>query len=228
MKKSQSVSKTMNPSYGIIRGAQLQSRESFLYGRFETMMRPAFGSGIVSSFYLFNDELGFQNNWNEIDFEILGKNTNSIDSNVIKTIGGVTDNNLNVKHHTLAQRSSDAYWKLSISWTPTTVTWHLNDVIIRVLEIAIKKPMKIMMNIWKGKASWAGEFNSGLMPQYATYEYLRFSQYINGKFEYVFQDDFHAIDASRWWIATHKTGDTMFVKDGVSIYNSKLLLTLRE
>lgn len=36
-----------------IKGGHIQTRESFLYGRFETIFKPPYGSGVVSSFFTF-------------------------------------------------------------------------------------------------------------------------------------------------------------------------------
>ena len=55
-------------------GAQVLTREAYLYGRFETRMQSAQGDGIVSAFFLYNLDLGC--NWpqenNEIDIEMTG------------------------------------------------------------------------------------------------------------------------------------------------------------
>ena len=39
-------------------GAEIFTHESFLFGRFEVTMQSAPGSGIVSSFFLFNNQSG--------------------------------------------------------------------------------------------------------------------------------------------------------------------------
>ena len=55
-------------------GAAISTHESYLYGRYETVMQSAAGSGIVSSFFLYNIETNC--NWpaenNEIDVEMTG------------------------------------------------------------------------------------------------------------------------------------------------------------
>jgi len=206
--------------------AQLQTRESFLYGRFETMMRPAYGSGIVSSFFMFYDGLDFKNNWNEIDFEFLGRHTNSLDTNVIRSSNGYADTNVNVKHHTLNKRSSDNYWKLCIEWTPTEVIWKVDDVIIRTLIVQLKNRQKLMMNIWIGNPAWAGEFNEGLIPAKAEYLYVRYSAFEKGKFVFKWQDEFNALDNKRWYAANQSLYNTMLIEENVVFQDSKLYLNL--
>ncbi len=202
------------------KGAQVQSKESFLYGRFETMMCPAFGSGIVSSFFTFNDKPDFKKNWAEIDFEFLGRHTNCLDMNIIRTSDkGYTDKNSNVKKKTLPHPGAHKFWKLCIDWTPEYIVWKVNDEVVRSEKISLSIPQKLMMNIWVGSEPWAGEFNGGLLPQVADYEYVRYSSYDPTKktFELKWQDSFKEFSESRWQIATHLLETTQLVKENVSI-----------
>ncbi len=206
-------------------GAQIQTREAFLYGRFETLMKPAYGSGIVSSFFTFND-VDFQLNWNEIDFEFLGRNTNLIDTNLIRTFLGITNKNINVKYTTLNKRSESAFWKLCIEWTPDIIRWKINDVIIRSEMASLRVPQKLMMNIWQGSPEWAGEFNGGILPQKATYKYVKYSRYENDQFVPAWMDRFTELNEERWYVALHNTGLTQLVKENVAIVNNNLVLNL--
>ena len=57
-----------------VTGAQVLTHENYLHGRFEVAMQSAPGNGIVSSFFLYNWDIGC--NWpaenNEIDIEMTG------------------------------------------------------------------------------------------------------------------------------------------------------------
>ncbi len=59
---------------------QIATREAYLYGRFETRMQSVQGSGVVSSFFTYNLDVGC--NWpaenNEIDIEMTGNLENSV------------------------------------------------------------------------------------------------------------------------------------------------------
>ena len=62
-------------------GGELYTTEAFLNGRFEVRMRSVEGNGIVSSFFLYNLDLGC-NGWpvqnNEIDVEMTGNKNGSV------------------------------------------------------------------------------------------------------------------------------------------------------
>ena len=54
------------------RGGEIRTLDSFLYGRFETRMKPANANGTVQSLFLFWDGPDWQESeWNEIDVEIV-------------------------------------------------------------------------------------------------------------------------------------------------------------
>ena len=57
------------------RGAELRTKDDFLYGKFEVRFKPAQGDGLVSSFFTYNTDYG-NTPWNEIDIELLGRYDN--------------------------------------------------------------------------------------------------------------------------------------------------------
>lgn len=208
----------------MIRGSQIQSREQYTYGRFECSIRPAFGSGIISSFFLFNDEKGFQDNWQELDFEFLGRNCNQVDTNIIQTVNHAADFNKAVKYHVFPKRSSDVYWKLKIEWTPFNIRWFVNDFQIRIAPVNLTKPMKIMLNIWKSDdKQWAGDFHEGLLPQIARYKMVKYSSYKDGKFTPVWDDRFLFFDEQRWYRAEHSLDSTKLTPSNVIVNNGLTL-----
>jgi endo-1,3-1,4-beta-glycanase ExoK len=56
---------------------ELQSQEAFRYGYFETRMRVPRGSGLVTGFFTYARD-GAEHTWDEVDIEILGRDTRSI------------------------------------------------------------------------------------------------------------------------------------------------------
>ena len=66
----------------LYRGSELRTLEPVLYGKFEVRYKPAQGDGLVSSFFVYNDD--FPNtDWLEVDIEVLGRYPNIVDMNVI-------------------------------------------------------------------------------------------------------------------------------------------------
>ncbi len=199
----------------MIKGGHIQSRASFLYGHFETMCKFGYGSGTMAgSFFLFNDVPGFQNAWAEIGFELLGKYTNTINTYFILTVDGKTDKNINVQQRVLNARASDQFWKLSIDWNADRIIWSINDIVIRTSVVSLRTPQKLMMNIWQsGDKNWSGEFNAGLLPQEAEYQYVQYTS-PTGQ---IWIDSFQTIDTNRWQLADWAIEGTQMSKENVSI-----------
>ena len=66
----------------LYRGAELRTLEPVLYGKFEARYKPAQGEGLVSSFFVYNDD--YPNTpWVEIDIEILGRFQQVVDMNTM-------------------------------------------------------------------------------------------------------------------------------------------------
>ena len=65
-------------------GAELYTKETSMYGRYEARMYMAAGNGLVSSMFLYyNDSyLGKGEPWVEIDMEVLGKSPSTFQSNI--------------------------------------------------------------------------------------------------------------------------------------------------
>ena len=75
-------------------GAELYTKESFTYGRFEARMKMAYAPGCISSMFLYyNDSYkGGGKVWNEIDIEVIGKDPNSFQSNLIRATNHFREN----------------------------------------------------------------------------------------------------------------------------------------
>jgi beta-glucanase (GH16 family) len=139
------------------------------YGKFETRMKAAKGSGIVSSFFIYN-----QTPWHEIDVEILGKDTTKMQTNYFTNgVGG---------HESLINLGFDAslnYHNYAIVWSAGSIQWIVDDVVVHT-ENGSRGTLpsvagKIMVNLWPGTGvdSWLGPFSySG--PLYADYDWIQY------------------------------------------------------
>ncbi|GAB4108896.1 MAG: hypothetical protein OHK0022_61150 [Roseiflexaceae bacterium] len=105
--------------------------------------------------------------WDEIDIEILGKDTTKMQTNYYTNgVGG---------HETMIDLGFDAaldFHTYAFEWTPTSIKWYVDGVLVHS-ENGSRGPLpthagKLMMNIWPGIGvdSWLGPFNySGPLSQ---------------------------------------------------------------
>ncbi|RKY50784.1 MAG: hypothetical protein DRP91_00715 [Candidatus Neomarinimicrobiota bacterium] len=218
------------------RGGELRTIRSFLYGRFEVRFKSARGSGIVSSFFTFYDNVSSLDDWNEIDIEVLGRYEKNVQFNTITP--GREDH---VELKPLSFSPHDGFHVYAIEWTPNYVAWYVDSVQLTIQvgeHIAqLNKPQKIMMNLWQPTAKdWAGEFSDTLLPRYAVYDWVRYYRYDpeNGnygwgnKFSFEWEDNFDYFDTQRWQKATHtfEGNNCDFIPDNVVFKDGFMILCL--
>lgn len=197
------------------RGGELRTNTSYRYGRFETKMKAAPGSGVVNSFFLYRDYwsegLNGSQHWNEIDIELLGQYNNKVQTNLI------IQNSWDLPE--LIEISFDPqndFHTYAIEWTPDYVSFFVDDLLIRSVNNFYVDSMyhhqKIMMNIWQPTAvSWVGPFDESILPVYAFYDWVKYYAYVPGTGNYgtdnnfiqLWRDDFEYFDTSRWSKASH-------------------------
>ena len=194
------------------KGGELRTYESYTFGRFEVRMRSAEASGMLSSFFTYHDDdPNWQENWNEIDIEIMGRYDDQVQFNVI------TPWQINHVHEEMVDYNPhEEFHVYAIEWTPIWVAWFIDDVEVyrdmgdHVWQVNL--PQKIMMNIWPPTAEdWAGPFNADDLPIYAFYDWVKYYSYTPGSGEYgtanlfsfEWEDNFDFWDQSRWGKATH-------------------------
>lgn len=169
-------------------GGEIRTKETFTYGRFETRARFATGSGVVSSMFTFYDHYADANldeNWNEIDLEFLGKNTDSVQWNVIHWDAN-SKYTSHEEHTTVSFNPSEEFHEYAIEWLPDRVNFYVDDALVhtqtdQVAEF-VKLESKLMMNIWPvqdvaGLNSWAGKFDEASLPAAAYYDWIRVYSY---------------------------------------------------
>jgi len=188
------------------KGAELRTNSTFLYGRFEVRLKSAAGSGMLSSFFTYHDTPNVPAQWNEIDIEILGKSSNSIQYNIITQgqIGHEVTKILQYNPH-------QAFHIYAIEWTPDYVAWSVDGFeIYRDTGNHISQlyyTPKLMMNIWPPDAvGWVGILNPGSLPLYAYYDWVKYYEYTPGtgdNFTLLWSDEFNAWNQARWSKATH-------------------------
>ena len=223
-------------------GAELYTSETWMYGKFEARMKMAAGSGTVSSMFLYHNDsyLGGSEPWVEVDIEILGKNPNSFQSNIIT---GYAENKVtSEEHHEINPASNESFHTYGMEWTPDYVSWILDGKVVRktvkgqndknqVQDLG-KKPQGLRFNLWSHEdAGWVGAWNDNILPVYQFINWVKVYKYTPGAgengsdFTLDWSDDFDNFNSTRWlkgdWTFDGNRVDispsNIFAKDGMVI-----------
>ena len=156
---------------------EYRTNDMFSYGRFETRTKAVKASGTVTSFFTYTGPSDNQP-WDEIDVEILGKNTTQMQTNYFTNgVGG---------HEKIINLGFDAaagYHDYAIEWwNQGTINWFVDGRLVHQENGSRgplpTRPMRMMLNLWPGTGvdSWLGPFNySGQLT--ATYDWARYTKY---------------------------------------------------
>jgi len=153
--------------------ASLASKAQYSYGRFEVTMRPVKLDGVITAFFLHRNDP-----WQEIDFEILGKDTTKALVNVYFNPGndGSGWNFGNRGTPALIDLGFDAavdFHKYTIEWEPHEIRWLIDDELIHVRTSwqptpIPDQPMNCFVNLWPSRSEeLAGIFNDDTLPVHA-------------------------------------------------------------
>ncbi len=130
------------------------------HGTYTVVMKAAASPGVVSSFFIYTDHWDDGNPHDEIDIEILGKDTTKMQVNYFTAgVGG---------HETMIDLGFDAaadFHTYSIIWMADSIEWLVDGLSVHT-EVGSGEPLpstpgRIMMNLWAGTAEvndWLGEF----------------------------------------------------------------------
>ncbi|MBP1550608.1 MAG: glycoside hydrolase family 16 protein [Oscillospiraceae bacterium] len=155
-------------------GGEFRSTGFYGYGRYEVSMKAIKNDGVVSSFFTYTGPSD-GNPWDEIDIEILGKDTTKVQFNYF------TDSKGNHEYmHDLGFDASEDFHTYAFEWYEDKIVWFVDGV--EVYSATANIPVtesKIMMNAWCGKGvdSWLNAFDDTNMPLTAEYEWIRFTPF---------------------------------------------------
>ena len=163
-----------DPQYS---GGEFRTNDFYHYGYYETSMQAMKNDGVVSSFFTYTGPSD-NNPWDEIDIEILGKDTTKVQFNYYTNGVG--------KHeymYDLGFDSSEAYHTYGFDWQPDHIAWFVDGKeVYRATQNIPKTPGKIMMNAWPGSAridsgirDWLNDFN-GNVPLTARYLWVTYNK----------------------------------------------------
>ena len=220
----------------LYRGSELRTLEPVLYGKFEVRYKPAQGDGLVSSFFVYNDD--FPNtDWVEVDIEVLGRYPNIVDMNVIT-------NTSHLRTHFTTMNTHLDFQVYGFEWTPDYVAWFINgEEVYRQTDDHIGDlvhPAKIMMNIWNPVyEDWVGIWDDRVLPRFAYYDWVRYASYTpgsgdtgtNNNFTFQWQDDFDDFDENLWEKSHNHTwggNQSLFIEENIVFENGYMILCLTD
>ena len=176
-------SENWKPQYG---GGEFRTEKYYSYGYYETCMKAIKNNGVVSSFFTYtgpSDKInGVENPWDEIDVEILGKDTTKVQFNYYRK--GKGDHEF---MYDLGFDASQGYHTYGFDWQPDHITWYVDGK--KAYEVTGDMPTtasKIMMNAWPGRAvnydiiGWLKQYD-GKRPLTAYYKWVTYKQADNAQ-----------------------------------------------
>ncbi len=165
-------------------GGEFRTNNFYHYGYYETSMKAIKNNGVVSSFFTYTGPSdvvnGQKNPWDEIDIEILGKDTTKVQLNYYRDSKG--------GHETMIDLGFDAsqdFHRYGFDWQPDHITWYVDGKEVHTMWGDVPRtPSKIMMNVWPGvgyrdkdndTVAWLNNFD-GRTPLTAYYQWVTYDQ----------------------------------------------------
>lgn len=151
-------------------GAEYRSLEHYHYGYYETSMKAIKNDGVVSSFFTYTGP-SENNPWDEIDVEVLGKDTTKVQFNYYTN--GVGNHEY---MYDLGFDASEGYHTYGFDWQKDSITWYVDGKAVYTATSNIPSTAsKIMMNVWPGIGvnDWLKPFD-GKTPLTASYEWVTY------------------------------------------------------
>ena len=223
-------------------GAEIFSKETVKYGRWEIRMQVAATPGSVSSFFTYynNSYMGSPEPWREIDIEILGKNANGFQSNLIT--GHAAVRKTSEKFHTSTADLSKTFHTYVLDWTPDSIVYRFDGWVVRK-DLAADQQVKDLsdlpetyrMNLWAStSADWVGTLDPSKLPIAQTVNWIAYSAYTPGQgpngsnFTPRWTDDFNSLDTQRWSLGNWTFDGNMadFTANNAKISGGYLMLIL--
>jgi len=171
------------------RGVEMRSRDTITYGKIESRIRFAKGSGVVSSLVLIYTPWP-ASDWNELDVEFLGRYTDRAQTNVLVYTGppqtppvaqSVTPTN-DEQLMTLSFDPTADFHVYAMEWTPTQARFLVDGEPKRTWSTHIdllKLPQNILLTIWASNAAgWAGPIDTSTAPTSADYDWIRVYEWV--------------------------------------------------
>lgn len=151
--------------------AEYRTTDFYSYGYYETSMQAIKNDGVVSSFFTYTGPSD-NNPWDEIDIEILGKDTTKVQFNYYTN--GVGNHEY---MYDLGFDASQGFHTYGFDWQPDHITWYVDgNAVYTAYNNIPSTPGKIMMNVWPGTGvdDWLKPFD-GTTPLTARYQWVTYN-----------------------------------------------------
>ncbi|KAI0500863.1 hypothetical protein KFK09_019081 [Dendrobium nobile] len=164
-------------TYDHRRGARWRSPSRFLYGTFAARIRCPSGNTSGLNYNIYLSSLEGDKNQDEIDFEFLGKDNTSVQTNVYT--GGVGGRE---QIHPLGFHASEDFHDYVIRWTPDEIVWLVDGSIVRREvrkegEPWPEKAMFLYASVWDASdiddGKWTGKYEGSDAPYICVYKDVR-------------------------------------------------------
>lgn len=142
---------------------EVQSRQTFGHGYYETRMQAAAGSGVVTGFFTYTGP-PFGKPWNEIDVEILGSKPKEILLTYFYKGKKVS------YAHKVDFDATRSLHNYAFDWQPGKIEWFVDGKSVHQVDGA-ELPLpdhaqKLMMHVWASETltDWVGPFDASALP----------------------------------------------------------------
>ena len=153
-------------------GAEYRTVEYYVYGYYETSMQAIKNDGVVSSFFTYTGPYD-GDPWDEIDIEILGKDTTKVQFNYYTNGTGNHE-----FMYDLGFDASQGFHTYGFDWQADSITWYVDgEPVYKATDNIPSTPGKIMMNTWPGTGvdEWLNHYN-GNTPLTARYQWVTYDK----------------------------------------------------
>ena len=199
------------------KGAEMITQQTFRYGAFEARILAARGSGMITPFFLYKDGSEVAGGtWEELDFEIFGKNGRFQTQAMTPGTNGAQRTE-HVVVHDLPTLAWEHYYTYRMEWTPTALSFYVDGRLIRRETDAVvyaklmdpnqTEPMRLRVSMWAGDFDWSGAFDPSAAPAAMFVNWIQTYSYTPGTgaggsdFTPLWRDELDATDSSRWYWA---------------------------
>ncbi len=137
---------------------EIQTKARYGYGTYEVRMKAATGSGLNSAFFTYIGPTD-KKPWDEIDFEVLGKNTGEVQVNQY-----INGKGKNEKLTAVSGGADKGFNDYAFIWEPNRLRFFVNGQMVQEVTDPAKIPtnaQKIFLSLWGTDTlkQWMGPFS---------------------------------------------------------------------